>query len=203
MLRLTHERKRVLFAELEREWLSQGGKLAALVAAVETLATALAAEAHPERRTLPQEIERKYLLRGLPAYVHKHPSIDIDQGWIPGERLHERVRRTRQGGSEHYDRCVKIGEGIRRIEIEEPTTRAVFARLWPLTRGKRVRKRRWIIEEDGMRWEIDAFRGRDLVLAEVELPSENVEVRIPPWLTAYVVREVTDDPAYLNLNLAR
>ena len=42
-----------------------------------------------------------------------------------------------------------------------------------------------------------------LVLAEVELPSEDVQPRLPDWLAPYVVREVTGEPEYLNMNLAR
>ena len=52
-------------------------------------------------------------------------------------------------------------------------------------------------------WEVDEFTDRDLVLAEVELPSEDVEPRLPEWIAPYVEREVTGEPEYLNVNLAR
>ena len=37
----------------------------------------------------------------------------------------------------------------------------------------------------------------------MELPAADTPVVFPPWLAAYVVREVTDDPAYLNSSLAK
>jgi CYTH domain-containing protein len=37
----------------------------------------------------------------------------------------------------------------------------------------------------------------------VELTEAGMEVEPPKWLRPYVVREVTVDPAFLNLNLAR
>ena len=40
---------------------------------------------------------------------------------------------------------------------------------------------------------MDEFTDRDLVIAEVELPSEDVRPKIPRWLAPYVVREVTGD----------
>lgn len=50
---------------------------------------------------------------------------------------------------------------------------------------------------------MDQFCDRDLVLAEVELPSEETAVEVPGWLKPYLVREVTDEAEYVNLNLAR
>jgi CYTH domain-containing protein len=37
----------------------------------------------------------------------------------------------------------------------------------------------------------------------VELESETQDVKLPGWLTPYLVREVTEEPGYVNLNLAR
>ena len=52
-------------------------------------------------------------------------------------------------------------------------------------------------------WEVDEFTDRDLVLAEVELPSEDVKPGLPDWIAPYVVREVTGESEYANINLAR
>jgi CYTH domain-containing protein len=49
---------------------------------------------------------------------------------------------------------------------------------------------------------VDEFADRDLVLAEIELPSEDVKPKLPQWIAPYVVREVTDESEYLNINLA-
>jgi hypothetical protein len=39
-------------------------------------------------------------------------------------------------GSTRFYRTAKVGTGLVRTEIEEETTRAVFDRTWPLTKGK-------------------------------------------------------------------
>jgi CYTH domain-containing protein len=97
---------------------------------------------------------------------------------------------------------VKSGAGLWRLELEEETTREVFTRIWPLTAGHRVQKLRYPVRENGTTWEIDQFTDRDLVLAEIELPSPGATVTLPPWLEPHVVRDVTGDPAYSNSRLA-
>jgi CYTH domain-containing protein len=153
---------------------------------------------------LPYEIERKYLLRGQPPRSVGAPSLEIDQGYIPGERIRERVRRTRGAADTRYYRTFKTGAGIQRIEIEEETTKEFFDAVWPLTVGRRVRKRRYLVNEDGLLWEIDEFLDRpSLWLAELELEHAEQVVRVPDWLAQFVERDVTDDPSYTNRALAR
>lgn len=149
------------------------------------------------------EIERKFLLRALPAMPCAARVLRIDQGYIPGKRLRERVRRVREGDRATYYRTMKVGSGIKRLEIEETTTAEIFRGLWRLTRGKRIRKVRYVVEDGDRTWEIDRFLGIDLVLAEIELDHEHEHVSIPPWIAAVLEREVTDDPAYGNFSLAR
>jgi adenylate cyclase len=97
---------------------------------------------------------------------------------------------------------VKAGAGVSRTELEDETTQHVFDTMWPLTEGRRVHKRRYAVADGPHVWEIDEFTDRDLVLAEVELPDADTIVEPPEWLAPYVVREVTGEPEYLNLNLA-
>ena len=65
-----------------------------------------------------------------------------------------------------------------------------------------MRKRRHAIREGGYTWEIDVFTDRDLVLAEVEMQTAEENPRLPAWLERWVVREVTDEPEFVNANLA-
>lgn len=146
------------------------------------------------------EIERKYLLARMPRLPAGARVLRIDQGWIPGARLKERLRRTREAERTTYYRTVKLGSGLKRLEIEEETTAQVFRALWRLTRGKRIRKVRYVVDE---RWEIDRFLGFDLVLAEIELVTEEEPVQVPQWLASVLVREVTGDIRYTNFSLAR
>lgn len=149
------------------------------------------------------EIERKYLLSRLPPEAKDAPVEAIEQGFLPGRTLIERLRRSTTADGTKYLRTVKTGSGLVRTEIEEETTADVFAAMWPLTKGKRLTKRRYALADAGHVWQIDDFTDRKLVLAEIELTSAREEVVIPDWLNRCLVREVTGDVEYLNYTLAR
>ena len=106
-------------------------------------------------------------------------------------------------GKTKFVRTVKTGEGLERFELEEETSHELFDALWPLTEGCRVEKRRYDVPVGDFVWEIDEFTDRELFLAEVELPTRDTQAELPEWLAEVVVEEVTGDPAYVNLNLAK
>jgi len=150
-----------------------------------------------------KEIERKYLLTGLPKELKAlaYASFNTDHGWLPGDIIQERI--TFSGKSDKFFRVIKTGKGLERIEAQEEISIDLFASLWPLTKGKRVSKIRYLVPvEDGLIWEIDDFLDRDLQMAEIEIPSVDYQVNLPTWLGDYVVREVTEEPAFLNIKLA-
>jgi CYTH domain-containing protein len=194
-------RSTAAFGQFTAEWL--GDRSAPFFRDLEAVIERIAAAA---REGL--EIERKYLLSYVPEVARDSRWVDIAQGYVPGSRLNERVRRVSvhhgSGRKEvHFYRTVKLGEGVSRIEVEEETTEPIFLAMWALTRRHRLRKRRYEVEVDGRTWEIDQFRNRNLVLAEIELGSEDEEVTFPDWLAPAVQREVTGEPEFQNINLAR
>lgn len=203
LARLARERVQIAHRRLVRDWgprrrVSFFRELEAAIAALEARGSTGTGI----------EIERKYLLTGMPPALPGVSVTTLTQGYIPGERLVERLRVVEENGKRRYFRTVKVGTGLVRTELEEETTRAVFEAMWPLTRGRRLTKRRHAVPADAdgagtLVWEIDEFTDRKLVLAEIELPDETTEVRIPAWLAPVVDREVTAEPAYLNVNLAR
>jgi CHAD domain-containing protein/CYTH domain-containing protein len=193
---LARDRHRKLFGELEAAWLAERG--ARCFESIEAIAHALA-----EVRREPLEIERKFLLNGLPDEAREAPNVRIEQGWLAGETIRERLRRVSDASGERFYRTIKLGTGLTRAEYEESISRAMFEPLWPLTEGCRIEKRRYKVFEGERLWEIDVFEGRDLVTAEVELPSPEAALELPAWLARCLVREVTGDPAFSNLNLAR
>ncbi len=195
LVRLVRERRDALHADVEREW--RVGGMDALAAEVRAIASALEARAGGKL-----EHERKFLLAALPPRAAEDEGVEITQGWLPGAQLRERIRRVHGPEGDRYWRALKRGEGPVRLEAEEETTREVFDVLWPLTDGRRVAKRRRRVREGSVVWEIDEFTDRELVVAEVELPARASEVPLPDWLRPLVVRDITDDPAYLNENLA-
>jgi CYTH domain-containing protein len=183
--------------EAARAWIGDPGP-GELLTAVWRIGQRLAARGRQD-----VEIERKYLLRALPEEAALAAAKEVEQGYLPGERLVERVRRVRDVATERYYRTVKLGSGVRRVEVEEEAPRELFEALWALTGGRRVSKRRHAVADGALTWEIDAFTDRDLVLAEVELPDADTAVVLPGWLAPYVVREVTDEPEFVNARLAR
>ncbi|MGE0787800.1 MAG: CHAD domain-containing protein [Sandaracinaceae bacterium] len=198
LLARAQEERRARFATLLDEWLGDGGRLRALDGELDAVAAALRAHASP-----PLEIERKYLLDGVPPRCRELPPVTIDQGYLPGQSLIERVRRSRTESGVTHVRTVKLGRGITRVEVEEECDAATFEALWALTLTRRVRKRRYRVPEGDRVWEIDSFDDRDLTLAEIELASADEDVALPEWLAPHVVREVTDEPEYVNARLAK
>lgn len=158
----------------------------------------------------PLEIERVFLLSGMPPLPPGADAVKIEQGYLPDGGTSEtgalegRVRRTTRRGSEV--RCfhtVKKGLGLVRTEEEREIPVVEFERLWPSTAGRRISKTRHEVKSGDLTWEIDEFDGIDLILAEVELPTEDAEAPMPAWLKPHVVREVTEEPEFRNFNLAR
>ena len=118
-------RGREAFGVAREGWLDgQAGPFFAEVAAVSDAITALGGG--------DREIERKYLLSALPPLGSAREVEEIEQGYLPGERVVERLRHVRADGTEQYLRTVKSGAGVSRVELEEPVDPATFARLWPL-----------------------------------------------------------------------
>lgn len=192
-----HERGMQAYAEVERDWLNDAA--ADFFERVHKFATELGRSA--SRGT---EIERKYLLTRTPGVVAEASSVEIEQGYLPGEKVLERIRHARfADGGEKWFRTVKSGDGLKRVELEEETEPRLGRAMWDLTKY-RLRKRRYSIREsDDLTWEIDEFLDRDLVLAEIELPTPDTKVELPAWLQEVLDREVTDDLEYTNARIAQ
>lgn len=99
---------------------------------------------------------------------------------------------------------IKAGAGRSRAEQELELDDDRFAALWPLTEGRRVVKRRYLIPAGGagLTAEVDVYEQRlaGLVVAEVEFPNEAAADAFdaPAWLG----REVTGDARWSNRALA-
>jgi len=145
------------------------------------------------------EIERKFLILSPPADSLSYDSHDISQGYLINKDDNEiRIRRI----DSKYYLTIKSGRGKIRQEIEIRITASQFNSLWPITTGKRILKKRYIIPYGGVDIELDVFHGRHrgLMMAEVEFKNENESriFNIPAWFG----KEVTHDPRFRNANLA-
>ena len=196
LARLAQERSAASFENFLAEWSESTSKK--FFRDVNRLSREL--KAHAPRNL---EIERKYLLSALPPSMPEVGTVSMDQGYIPGDRIVERLRAVRDGNGSRFFRTIKVGSGVVRTELEDETTCEIFEALWPLTQGRRLTKRRHNVPAGSLTWEVDEFTDRDLVLAEIELPAADTKFVYPEWLAPYVVREVTGEPEYLNSQLAR
>jgi adenylate cyclase len=147
------------------------------------------------------EIERKFVVASPPEELERWPSTPIEQGYIAITQDGTEVRVRRRGGDTTL--TVKSGGARSRVEEEIPIDPDRFERLWPLTEGRRIDKRRYEIPADsGATIELDVYRGdlEGLVVAEIEFASDrDADAFAPP---AWLGREVTDDPRYKNQHLA-
>ena len=147
------------------------------------------------------EIERKFLIEAslLPRDLKKHSSSLIVQGYLTDEAEAEvRVRKK--------DRdcflTIKKGAGPVREEREITLTKSNFNKLWPLTKGMRVEKRRYFIPAGIHVIELDVYRGKlkGLMTAEVEFPSmESCRGFQPP---AWFGPDISENEGYRNRSLA-
>ena len=147
-----------------------------------------------------REIERKFLVRKLPADLTTYPSAEIAQGYLVSMNDGLQVRLRKSG--ERYSLTYKRGTGNVREEREVELTAEQFGELWPATEGKRLVKTRYEIPLGERTVEIDLYHERHegLVVAEVEFDEEEAAKNFQPpdWLGD----DVTGDPRYSNQLLA-
>jgi adenylate cyclase len=159
-------------------------------------------KASSERVSADQEIERKFLVTGeLPDDLDQHPSDEISQGYVAIAADGTEVRVRARGGD--YTLTVKSGPSLTRVEEEIEIDERRFESLWPLTAGRRIEKRRFLIPAgDQLSIELDVYGGEldGLVTAEIEFDSaEQAEAfEPPPWIGS----DVTGNGGYSNQSLA-
>lgn len=149
------------------------------------------------------EIERKFLVADATVLDGRRGAL-IAQGYLPVEEpCSVRVRLKQSDAGEAAYLTIKRGRNARsRLEFEYPVPLAdAESMLAELCGEARIRKVRFEIDHAGHCWEVDRFEAENapLVIAEIELGSEDEAFERPPWLGA----EVTDDARLLNLNLCR
>ena len=143
------------------------------------------------------EIERKFLIDTgkLPPLTHGYT---IKQGYIPTAD-HTTVR-IRVHDQDAFLTIKGKSVGASRLEFEYSIPlQDANDMLEALCQSAVVEKTRYLVEHEGHTWEVDVFEGsnKGLVVAEVELDSEEEAFALPSWVT----KEVTDDIRYFNSNL--
>ena len=146
-----------------------------------------------------QEIERKFMVVGEFRHL-AHNSYHIAQGYIASGRRTVRVRIADDRAWLTIKGPSKDG-GLSRFEWEKDITLREALELMQLAEGSVIEKYRHIVEFEGHTFEVDEFYGDNegLVLAEVELSSEDEAYEKPEWLG----EEVTGDIRYYNSMLMK
>ncbi|MFZ9027527.1 MAG: CYTH domain-containing protein [Crocinitomicaceae bacterium] len=142
-----------------------------------------------------KEIEYKYLVDESKWNVLSKPEPqEIIQGFL--SRSKELVVRVRVKGENGYLTIKGKSEGIARTEFEYQIpvdeAKAILAEF----SDKQIIKKRYEITDHGKTWEVDVFKGalEGLILAELEVESEDEQFTLPDWVT----EDVSSNPNYFN-----
>ena len=145
-----------------------------------------------------KEIERKFLIRELPADLNEYPYHELEQGYLNTVPV-VRVRRE----DETYYLTYKGKGFLEREEYNLPLTKEAYEHLLAKADGRIIAKCRYLIPFGGYTIELDVFKEpfKPLVLAEVEFPSvEEATAFTPP---EWFAEDVTEEGKYSNSYLSQ
>lgn len=151
-----------------------------------------------------REIERKFLLVNDQWKALAHKKTFYAQGYlndIADKSCKSSVRVRLEGDSAKMNiKSLEIGLSRDEYEYEIPFTEAKKI-LQTLAVGPVIEKHRYLVKHGIHTWEIDEFKGDNagLVVAEVEMQSEDEKVQIPEWAG----KEVTEEVRYYNISLSK
>lgn len=146
-----------------------------------------------------QEIERKFLVKGS-VWQTLAQGETYRQGYLSSTK--ERVVRVRTIGESGFLTIKGITTNGSRAEYEYKIPgKDADEMLSNLCERPLIEKKRYVIPQGDLKWEVDEFFGENkgLVVAEIELNTINQEFDKPDWIG----EEVTEDPRYFNSNLSK
>lgn len=147
-----------------------------------------------------KEIERKFLVKGdFRPFVSKETRIT--QGYLSS--VPERTVRVRVKGEKGFLTIKGIGNesGASRYEWEKEIPVAEAQDLMAICEPGVINKTRYLVKVGNHTFEVDEFHGENegLIVAEVELSSEDEQFEKPEWLG----QEVTGYTQYYNPRLMK
>ena len=145
-----------------------------------------------------KEIERKFKVNVTQmSFIEKLLPKNIVQGYIhSSSSISTRIRII----DDTAFLTIKGGESaLERDEFEYEIPLSEANEMMTLFCTKLLKKKRYLVYQNDLCWEIDVFEGnlQGLIIAEIELKEINTSINLPDW----IAEEVTDDPNYLNINL--
>ena len=144
------------------------------------------------------EIERKFLIvETLWDKQVKNGYAEITQGYVLNSI--EKSVRIRINDDRAFLTINGPTKGISRAEYEYEIPKIEGEEMILSLSLKVLKKRRYEILFEGKVWEVDVFKNEleGLILAEIELESEDEKIILPNW----VGEEVSYDAQYYNTNL--
>ncbi len=143
------------------------------------------------------EIERRFLADISVLGVLEN-GVEIIQGYVLTKN---RVAvRARIMGDNAFVTFKGDKTGFTRLEFEYPIPLEDAKQIISnFCSGKAIEKTRFYKNYEEHTWDIDLFKGDNdgLVIAEVEVKTEDEVVQLPKWVT----KEITGDKKYNNFNL--
>ena len=144
------------------------------------------------------EIERKFLLKNDDWRSLGTP-VRYAQGYLATDS--ERTVRVRIAGTKAFLTIKGLSKGFSRKEFEYAIPVDEATEMLQLCAFPAIEKYRTKVLFDGKIWEIDEFEGENkgLIVAEIELNSEDETFAVPAWIG----QEVTGDVRYFNSCIAQ
>lgn len=147
------------------------------------------------------EIERKFLVSDANFKERAFKEFEITQGYLNTDP--ERTTRVRTKGEKAFltIKGKSTADGLSRFEWEKEIPVEEALQLLELCEPGVLKKTRHFVKFEEQVWEVDEFFGENkgLLLAEIELNSEDENVNLPQW----VGEEVTGNKKYYNAYLSK
>jgi len=145
------------------------------------------------------EIERRFLVTGDGWRRHARWSRSLQQGYLAGSPEGLTLRVRSDGAGSAWLTLKYPAAGIARHEFEYPIPPPDAEALLERSDARLI-KVRFGLDLPGGDWVLDVFEAENapLVIAEVELESEQAVVPIPPWCCC----EITGNRCFSNAALA-
>ena len=147
------------------------------------------------------EIERKFLVVSEAFKKQAFKETRIIQGFLNTHK--DRTVRVRLKGNEGFltIKGKSTSNGLSRFEWEKEISKTDAESLLQLCEKEKIEKIRYEVKVGNHVFEVDEFFGENkgLVIAEIELNSENETFKKPDWLG----KEVTGQIQYYNSQLSK
>ncbi|MEE9406902.1 MAG: CYTH domain-containing protein [Polaribacter sp.] len=147
------------------------------------------------------EIERKFLVKNDTFKEESCQKKYLKQGYLNSDKTRTVRIRIANDSAFITIKGKSNKAGTTRFEWEKEINKTEAEELLLLCEPTIIEKTRFLVKKGNHVFEIDEFYGdnQGLIVAEVELTTENENFEIPKWLG----KEVTGDIKYYNSNLSK